>query len=115
MRSMINFMQTNQNQIHDEKFNIIDNNVLETVYTKFEKGDKVEILSNFMQEISMNYNIDKKNIIKHFLNYIIRNKPEIVTSEFLVFIENIMHFQECKNSHYINYSLVRLLSFIASH
>jgi len=114
MRSMINFMQTNQNQMQGAVFNIIDNNVLDALYSKFEKREKLENIANFIQELSMNYNIDKKNIIKHYLNYIIRYKSEIVTSEFLVFVENIMHFQDCKNSHYINYSLARLSAFIPS-
>jgi replication factor C subunit 3/5 len=112
MRSMINFMQTNQNQLQGAAFNIIDNNILEILYNKFDKREKLETIANFIQELSMNYNIDKKNIIKHYLNYIIRYKPEIVTSEFLVFVENIMHFQDCKNSYYVNYSLARLSAFI---
>jgi replication factor C subunit 3/5 len=112
MRSMINFMQTNQNQLQGAAFNIIDNNVLEILYNKFDKREKLDTIAGFIQELSMNYNIDKKNIIKHYLNYIIRYKPEIVTSEFLVFVENIMHFQDCKNSYYVNYSLVRLSGFI---
>jgi replication factor C subunit 3/5 len=112
MRSMINFMQTNQNQMVEEEFKIIDNDVWKELYNKFSKREKMENLVNFVQQLSVNYNIDKKNIIKHYLNYIIRNKPETMTSEFLIFVENIMHFQDCRNSHYVNYSLVRLSSFI---
>ena len=33
---------------------------------------------------------------------------ENVDSKYLNFIENIMHFEDCKNSYYVNYSLVRL-------
>lgn len=112
MRSMINFMQTNQNQMIESEFRIIDNDIWQDLYNKFAKREKMDNLVNFVQQLSMNYNIDKKNIIKHYLNYIIRNKPEIVTHDFLVFVENIMHFQDCRNSHYVNYSLVRLSSFI---
>lgn len=112
MRSMINFMQTNQNQMVEEEFKIIDNDIWQDLYNKFSMREKMENLVSFVQQLSVNYNIDKKNIIKHYLNYIIRNKPETVTSEFLIFVENIMHFQDCRNSHYVNYSLVRLSSFI---
>ena len=52
--------------------------------------------------------MDKKNIIKDFLNYIIRHKSSIVSLEFLSFIENIIHFQECQPNHYVNYVLTRL-------
>jgi len=112
MRSMINFIQSNQNQIIETEFNIIDNEIWQNLYHKFERREKLDKLMIFIQELSMNYNIDKKNIIKYYLNYIIRNKPNIVTSEFLIFVENIMHYQDCKNVHYINYSLSRLSSFI---
>jgi replication factor C subunit 3/5 len=112
MRSMINFMQTNQNQLNETEFNIIDNDVWQTLYLKFINGEKLEDIIIFIHNLSMNYNIDKKNIIKYYLNYIIRNKSEVVTSDFLSFVENIMHFQDCKNTHYVNYSLTRLSSFI---
>jgi arginyl-tRNA synthetase len=32
--------------------------------------------------------------------------------EYLNFIENIMHFEDCKNSYYVNYSISRLSSLI---
>jgi replication factor C subunit 3/5 len=113
MRSMINFMQTNQNYMTETEFKIIDNQIWENLYTKLANRDSLESLLNFVQDLSRNYNIDKKNIIKYYLNFIIRSKPQIATNEFLVFVENIMHFQECKNAHYVNYSLSRLSSFTA--
>uniref|UniRef100_A0A6C0JYS6 AAA+ ATPase domain-containing protein n=1 Tax=viral metagenome TaxID=1070528 RepID=A0A6C0JYS6_9ZZZZ len=112
MRSMINFMQSNQNII-DSNFNIIDVTVWETIYNKFIKKASIAELDAYIQEISINYNIDKKNIIKDFLNYIIRNKPHVISRDCLKFVENIMHYQDCKNSYYINYSLARLSSFVS--
>jgi len=111
IRSMINFIQSNQNII-DSNFNIIDNVVWEKLYLKLAQREKLSIVIQFVQDISKKYNIDKKNIIKDYLNYIIRNKPQIITSNFLEFIENIMHHQDSKNSYYINYALSRLPSFI---
>jgi len=111
MRSMINFMQSNQN-ITDNSFNIIDNNLWNDLYDKFLKKSSVHALDEYIQKISERYNIDKKNVIKDFLNYIIRNKQSVIKTDFLNFIENIMHYQDCKNSYYISYSLSRLSSFI---
>jgi len=113
LRSMINFIQSNQNM--NTELCIIDNDVWECLYRNFEKRDNLNTLSHYVQEISTKYNIDKKNIIKYYLNFIIRNKPQIVTSDFLVFVENIMHFQDCKINHYVNYSLSRLSSLIPEH
>ena len=117
IRSMINFMQSNQH-ITDDEFNIIDESVWVELYKKIETNTTTH--SNNMNEIitfinvtSSQYNIDKKNIIKDFLNYIIRNKANLISTEFLNFVENIMHFEDCKNNHYVNYSLSKLSSLIA--
>jgi len=110
IRSMINYMQSNQN-IVDTDFNVINHQIWETFYLKIVNNDPLDNLLVYIQELSERYNIDKKNIIKEYLNYIIRNKPDIITQEYLNFIENIMHNQECNNSHYIKYVLSKLVSF----
>lgn len=111
IRSMINFMQSNQN-LEDNEINIIDENVWDSLYDKLKNGDELTKLITFVNETSCKYNIDKKNIIKDFLNYIIRKYDFINTPEYLNFIENIIHFEECKNSYYVNYSLIKLSSLI---
>jgi replication factor C subunit 3/5 len=111
IRSMINFMQSNQN-IRDDEFNIIDETVWNNLFNKIHASEPLENLILFVNQTSIKYNIDKKNIIKDFLNYIIRNKEFMVTSKYLNFIENIIHFEDCKNSYYVNYSLIRLSSLI---
>jgi len=110
IRSMINFMQSNQNMV-DSDFYIIHDSIWEILYNKIVDNEPLPKLNSFIQDIMMKYNIDKKNIIKDYLNYIIRNKPQMITKELLLFIENIMHSQDCKNTYYINYSLLRLSSF----
>ena len=107
IRSMINFMQSNQN-LKEDSINIIDNNVWNNLYNKIKKGDELEKMSLYINDISLKFNIDKKNIIKDFLNYIIRNCEIKNVPEYLKFIENIIHFEDCKNSYYVNYSLIRL-------
>ena len=110
IRSMINFMQSNQN-ITDSDFNIIDDSIWKALFEMIKSKQTMKELTNFINKTSVKYNIDKKNIMKDFLNYIIRNKGgEIVSLEFLNFVENIMHFEDCKNSDYVNYSLTRLSS-----
>jgi hypothetical protein len=66
----------------------------------------------YVQNISGSYNVDKKNIIKDFFNYIIRKRSDVLSCALLNFVENIMHFQDCKNTHYINYSLVKIAEFL---
>jgi len=117
IRSMINFMQSNQdivkNQSNTESIiSIIDNDVWENFITKLVNKEKIDIMYSYIHLISIKYNIDKKNIIKDFLNYIIRNKPTILNNKFLNFAENLLHSQSINNDTYIFYSLSRLSSFV---
>ena len=111
IRSMINFMQSNQH-ITDDEFNIIDETVWAELYTKVASQSNMNSIIAFINTTSSKYNIDKKNIIKDFLNYIIRHKEEHVSPMFLNFVENIMHFEDSKSSHIINYSLSKLSSLL---
>ena len=111
IRSMINFMQSNQN-IKEEDIKIIDDSVWNNLYNKIINKNKLKTLELFINDISSKYNIDKKNIIKDFLNYIIRNYDNIITPKYLNFIENIMHFEDCKNDYFVNYSLLKLSALI---
>jgi replication factor C subunit 3/5 len=114
IRSMINFMQSNQD-VNPDDFNIIDSDVWQNIYLKIKSKSGLTSIVNDINKMSIKYNIDKKNIIKDFLNYIIRNKHMDIYKkmpEYLNFIENIMHFEDCKNSYYVNYSISRLSSLI---
>jgi len=111
IRSMINFIQSNQN-IKDDDINIIDDSVWNELYNRIKNGEELTMLIVFTNEISRMYNIDKKNIIKDFLNYIIRNYDNMNVPKYFDFVENIVHFEDCKNSYYVNYSLIKLSALL---
>jgi replication factor C subunit 3/5 len=112
IRSMINFMQSNQNTSNDQaKLFIIDNDVWEELIKMSNKREKIDKIKGYIDSISIQYNVDKKNIIKDFLNYIIRNHLENVNKSFLDFVENLMHSQVQNNDIHIYYSLSKLSSF----
>jgi len=111
IRSMINFMQSNQN-INFDNYKIIDETVWLKLYIMIKKKEPLISLTKFVNDASINYNLDTKNIIKDFLNYIIRKHPMQITSDILTFIENIMHFEDCNNTYFVNYSLLKLTSLI---
>ena len=116
---MINFIQSNQDVFKatdltkkaDNYFNIIDNDIWENITHKLKKKENIESLSKYIYEISLKYNIDKKNIIKDYLNYIISNYDNIVSNDFLNFVENLIHSQDNNNQTYLLYSLSKLLTF----
>ena len=111
IRSMINFIQSNQN-IKAESLNIIDNDVWIILLNKILNGEKIDIINSFIHSISIDYNIDKKNIIKDFLNYIIKNYPKYINSNFLDFVENLMHSQNQNVNINVNYMVSRLSSLL---
>lgn len=118
IRSMINFMQSNQH-ISDENINntsdffIIGNEVWENLLGLLSKSENIYKLKIYIRSISINYNIDKKNIIKDFLNYIIRNHSKYIDTVFLNFVENLMHSQIQNTDTYICYSLSKLSSLLS--
>jgi replication factor C subunit 3/5 len=116
IRSMINFMQSNQDVVKysEQDIKIIDNNIWDTLIEMLKNNEKLENMQIFIHNVSIQYNIDKKNIIKDFFNYIIRNHTDYLSIEFLNFVENVMHSQIQNNNIYINYSLSRLSSFLST-
>jgi len=111
IRSMINFMQSNQN-INFNNYKIIDETIWLKLYVMLQNKECLNKLIQFIDDISINYNLDNKNIIKDFLNYIIRKHHTQITPTILNFIENIMHFEDCNNTYFVNYSLLKLSSLI---
>jgi len=112
LRSMVNYIQTNQDMLEnnyhiindgtwDEMFNIVSN---------YKTISKQEMVSH-VHLLSVQYNIDTKNIIVNFLNYIIRNKKNLCSTDFLLFTENIIH-SRITNERGLLYLFNKLIEFI---
>lgn len=112
IRSMINFIQSNQN-LNNDSLNIIDNDTWEELLIKCKNNEKIEDITKFINSISVDYNIDKKNLIKNFLNYIIKKHDKYVNTKFLDFVENLMHSKNQNINIYINYSASQLISLLS--
>ena len=100
----------NQDNINDIK--VINSDTWIELYNKIICKTQMNELNEFIQQISIEYNIDKKNIINNFFLFLIRNNDDILNQEFLNFLENIIHVEECKSKYYVNYSLNRLLKLL---
>jgi replication factor C subunit 3/5 len=110
IRSMINYMQSNQHVLHECK--VITNDVWENVTTMLKTKMKPAVIISKLNEISLTYNIERKNIIKNFLNYVVQHESEHINSKFLDFIEYITHIQECKTDHLIQYFVLRMVTLL---
>ena len=105
VRSMINFMQTNQTS--GIKIKIIDNTLWENLYQKLTaKTDfDTSAICAYIKKTSAEYNIDVKKIMTDFFNYIVRHHIDIVSSELLDKIENVVHFEQCQTDIFVLYTV----------
>jgi DNA polymerase III delta prime subunit len=103
IRSMINFIQLNQNIIVQQS-NIVDDTIWKRLYEMFD-GEKDEMkIKVFINKLSIHYNIDKKQIIKDYYNYLILNHP--VTPEIIEKMEIVIHNYDCNIEVLINYFIL---------
>lgn len=105
IRSMINYMQSNEQLINEQK--IIKEDLWEKLILNIQK-ENLDYNINMLNMISIEYNIEKMNILKNFLNYIIRHKKQFICREFLLFVEHIMHISNCNQEYLLGYSIIKL-------
>ncbi len=88
MRSMINYMQSNQLPIDNTK---LINNLVFTKIDKFLIEKQYKKFMNYFYELLSDYNIDLDTIIKRYCCYIINNKTDLINTENLKKIEYLIH------------------------
>ena len=110
MRSMINFLQSNQHVLKKDKtIKVLNKNVFDNISENIKNMNK---LDEYFLELSKTYNCDIKHIIKKYINYTIRNKEININSDYLNFVENILHLDEFDVNHFINYFSEKMKKFI---
>jgi DNA polymerase III delta prime subunit len=111
IRSMINHLQSQQDYIENK---IINKSIWDEFTNLITNHNSIDTLKKYIYNIVSDYNINIKNIIKDYCNYIIRYKTELISSDFLNTIEFIMHVQDFNTNYILNYSLVRFCSLFNS-
>ena len=110
MRSMINYMQSNQNLISNKMIIKIED--YEKLFEKL-KNDSFKNNKEYFLYLCKKFNMDSKTIIECFFDYIINYKVNIITSKMLSFVENFLH-SECYNIEYnLNYFLLEMQSLLS--
>ena len=105
IRSMINYMQSNEKSISNKK--IIKNDLWDELIDLIKNNDTKYIIK-YINTLTVEYNVEKKYIVKQFLNYLIRYKKEYITNDFLNSIENIMHIPDLNIEYMIPYIVIKL-------
>ena len=108
IRSMINFIQLNQN-VPVQQSNIIDDTVWKSLYDLFQENRKT--IKVFINQLSINYNIDKKQIIKYYYNYLILNHS--INTEIVEKMEIVIHNYDCNIDVLVNFFILGELKGIS--
>jgi DNA polymerase III delta prime subunit len=114
LRSMVNYIQTNQDMFK-EGYTIIDHHTWDELYTIVSNKPEMtnpDIIQH-IRRLTIRYNMDTKNIIVDFLNYIIRKHEKACTNIFLSFVENIVHSNKMKE-YSVDYLLDNLRNLLSS-
>jgi replication factor C subunit 3/5 len=90
IRSMINYIQLN-NGIPDWQNNIITDAVYDKLRELFSEK-RVDLICAYLQETVLQYNLDKRNILNNYFNYIVRKRA--ATPALLNAVETILHTPE---------------------
>jgi len=97
IRSMINFLQLNQNMV-DWESNIITDSIWQRIHQLLQEPGEhaASTLIAYFQQVSIQYNIDKKEIMKKYFHAILAtdsngNSMAELTPELLDIMETIMH------------------------
>jgi len=102
MRSMINFLQSNSNNIEKNSFCIISIDFWENLIENYFKKNRDKYKIKEFIKISCNkYNIRTKNFIINFITYIIHNKNYSLNKEWLNNLQFIIHHIENEINEYI--------------
>ena len=109
IRSMINYIQSNQNVLSDYK--IINYDTWSSLTNSLKQNSFDENII-FINNLSLDYGIEKKNLLKDYLNYLIKNNTNIITPDFLNFVENLLHNTDLGTDYFVKYAILRLSSLL---
>ena len=100
IRSMINYIQSNQLELKDKDV------ISSKVYERISKIIKTVSLKEYYKEInilSLKYNVDLRNLLKDYLNYIFRTKDDVISSDLLNNIELLVHNPDITMEYQLKY------------
>jgi len=105
IRSMINYLQSNHNNI-EKSTNIFTDKFIKNLLKKLKNTDKNK--RSIISKTCKKYNIQKKEFILQFITYLINNRPDIMNTNFLSSIQFIIHNNNVKEDYLIQYLLGEL-------
>jgi len=106
IRSMINYIQSNQDII--ENLHVLNDNIWEDITKYIKTKHKNDKLYEKMLNIQNKYSIETRALIRSYFNFLIFKKPELIDNAFLTFSESIMHNYNATSDYLLRYVVYRL-------
>ena len=119
IRSMINYIQSNHNNIINN--NIITNNTWKSIVTKIKKikdnNLKKKQIKNIQIEIEVfceKNQMSTNQFIISFVKYLIDNDENVLNKDFLTLFEKLVHNRNINSSYIINFAVYNLYELYKS-
>ena len=109
IRSMINYIQSNQNILSDYKIINYEtwDNLTHVIGTM-----SLHEVNQFINSISNTYGIEKKSLLKKYFNYMIYDTGIFINSKVLYKLENLIHNTDLSTEYYTNYAVLMIGSVL---
>jgi replication factor C subunit 3/5 len=107
IRSMINYIQLNKEDTGKDNY-ILSNRILDNLHLHLTSNSTVDTIITFIHDTSINYNTDKKTIIKKYFNYVIRNQKSNIDHSFLNICESVLHINDSDIQNVLKYMILKL-------
>jgi DNA polymerase III delta prime subunit len=110
IRSMINYIQSNSNQLkYLKKDYIITDQVWLQFSEKIKKNITKKNINIYISEISKKYNIERKIFIKKYIKFLINTDKKIYNEEIFKVLSFIIHNIDVNQDYIIDYFITKFL------
>jgi replication factor C subunit 3/5 len=120
IRSMINFLQLNQN-ITDWTSSVVHPGIWEKMHdiicstdnsVIIDETSNYKTLIHYIHTISIQYNMDKRYIIQSYFDYIIRNVPSLISPMFLNIVEECLHNYDAYTENLLDFFYLNISALV---
>lgn len=108
LRSIINYLQCNQNNV--DNFKLIDDIFWKKLTQIFKEKSFIEV-TEYLQKISLEYHYEQKMLLKEYINYLI-TKEIVLSNKFFLFVENAYHNLDIDSKSYCNYIIFNIIIYL---
>ena len=111
IRSMINFLQLNQNfKLNEWNKNILNPSILNELHIMFCNKEEGKKIKSKIYSISEKYNIDKKHLLQCYFNHLIRFKMVKIDSHFVKILKQTIHISNAYMEDIIHFLVTNIIN-----